>query len=129
MIKIEFCRQVIPSMKFCKYCKSRMIKHADGQTGLIVYKCVCLYEEPGVPEDTLMDEEIFLESGSLAIHQDLITNAPFDPAAFHVPKKCPSCGLDYLTLVRIGEQEVVMYTCDCGYRATHDGYEAATKSN
>lgn len=99
-----------------------MHKTADAQTGTITYKCTCNYSELGGAEDTLMREEVFLESSSLAIYYDLIQNSPFDVAGTKINKSCPNCKLDFLTLIRISEQEIVMYTCTCGFRETHDTY-------
>ena len=99
-----------------------MNKTADAQTGNITFMCICTYRELGGAEDTLMREEVFLESSSLAIYYDLIENSPFDTAGSKINKPCPSCKLDFLTLIRISEQEIVMYTCTCGFRETHDNY-------
>ena len=114
-------------MKFCKYCGSRMTKTADTQTGQITYKCICANVEIGAPEDTLMAEEVFLESSSLAIYHDLIENSPYDTAGSKTMKKCPDCGINFLTLIRISDQEIVMYTCTCGFKSTHDNYVKLTQ--
>jgi hypothetical protein len=76
----------------------------------------------GRPNDTLMAEgrEEFEESNLK--HEVFITQSPYDSAGAVVYKDCPSCGLNFLTMVRVGVNEQTIYTCGCGYRATHEDY-------
>ena len=108
-------------MRFCKHCESILAKQTT-PTGIITFQCRCQYAEEGRPEDTLMSVEFYgTEQGSLK-HDVLIENAPFDLAGNIVMKDCIQCNLNYMTMIRIGEKEETMYTCSCGYRATHAEY-------
>lgn len=107
-------------MNFCPYCESIMGKSTT-PTGVIEFKCVCGYDTPGNPEDTLMDEGD-LSTGKSLLHDDFIENSPFDPARNLVEKSCPKCNRGFLTLIRIGVNETTMYTCECGFKSTHSEY-------
>lgn len=109
------------SMKFCKICKSIMVKNAL-QNDTIMFICRCQYRELGEADDTLMLEKYLETSESLAKHDVFLENAPFDQAANIVLKDCPKCGLNFLILTRIGKSESVFYVCSCGYRASHAEY-------
>jgi predicted RNA-binding Zn-ribbon protein involved in translation (DUF1610 family) len=78
--------------------------------------------EDGEPDDTLMMEEYLETAESNQKHDVFIENSPFDPAGKIVLKDCPSCGLNFMTMSRIGVNETTMYACSCGYIATHEEY-------
>lgn len=107
-------------MKFCNYCGSSMSKRTA--TGAIVFHCRCQVQLNGNPEDSLMFEDLLETSESNLKHEVFIENSAFDPARNIVLKDCPKCGLDFLTMIRVGVNEVVMYSCSCGFRATADEY-------
>jgi hypothetical protein len=71
--------------------------------------------------------EEFLGTTELLQKEVFIDNSPYDLAAYVVMKECLQCHLDYLTLIRVGELEDVIYTCTCGYKATYDEYERNRK--
>lgn len=96
-------------------------------TGLIKYTCRCQYPLDGVPDDTLMAEGYLETEESNLKYEAFVESAPFDPAANIVMLDCPQCGLNYLTMVRIGISEMTMYVCTCGYRATHAEYMQRTR--
>lgn len=107
-------------MKFCEKCGEVMQKSTP-PTGGIIFQCKC-QQIAGGDDDTLMDEGHLETSESTLRHVVFIENAPFDPAANITRKDCPKCGLNYLTMIRIGVNEVTMYSCSCGYKATHTQY-------
>lgn len=98
-------------MRFCRQCESILTKTplADGS---IVFICVCGESITGDAEDTLMFQNV-IENDSGLEHQDLIDNSPHDTAAYRVKREC-ACGLDFMTLIRVGKSEKTMYTCTCG---------------
>jgi hypothetical protein len=90
-------------------------------TGEIIFQCRC-QQLPGGPDDTLMLEG-FLETNEAAQkHAVFIENSSHDPAANIIMRDCPKCGLNFLTLIRVGISETTMYSCSCGYLATHVEY-------
>ena len=106
-------------MKFCPLCESRMTK--DTVTGNIVFKCRCTKEIMGEGDDSLMSEGISTDSN--AKYEVFIDNAAFDTAANKVLSQCTNCGLPYLTLIRVGINEQVMYVCRCGFKSTYENYK------
>lgn len=115
------------TLKFCQQCESVMTKSTSA-TGIIVFQCRCQLTEEGQPDDTLMAEEFLETAESNQKHEVFIENSPYDPAGNIVMKDCPQCGLNFLTMIRIGSAEVTIYTCSCGYRATHSEYMKAISS-
>ena len=109
------------SLQFCRECESVMTKNTTA-VGVIVYQCRCLLTIEGRPDDTLMAEGYLETTKSDLKHNVFIENSPFDAAGNIVLKDCPECGLNFLTMIRIGETLKTMYACSCGYRATHDEY-------
>jgi DNA-directed RNA polymerase subunit M/transcription elongation factor TFIIS len=107
-------------MRFCPICESRMIK--DTTTGQIIFKCNCSNKMDGKPEDTLMYEEHLEARHSNLKHEVFIENAPYDPAAFIIKEPCLNCSLPYLTSIRVGVQEQVIYVCRCGFKSTYADY-------
>ena len=93
--------------------------------GEIIFQCRC-QQVVGGADDTLMAEGFVETSEAAQKHMVFIENSPFDPAANIILKDCPSCGLDYLTLIRVGTNETTMYSCTCGYLATHTQYVQAS---
>jgi len=88
-------------------------------TGRIVFECVCRNTVDGGPEDTLMAEGYLRASESNLKHEVFIEQSLYDLARNIIKADCPKCGMDFLTTVRVGESEDLMYLClpDCGFRA------------
>lgn len=107
-------------MKFCEKCGSVMQKNTTA-TGEVVFQCKC-QQINGGPDDTLMAEGYIETSEAAQKHMVFIENSSYDPAANVILRDCPSCGLNYLTLIRVGVNETTMYSCSCGYLATHSEY-------
>jgi len=93
------------------------------ENGTVIFQCSCDRVEGG-PDDTLMDSEYPDTSGSIANHAVFIENSAHDPAANIVMKDCPDCGINFLTIIQVGANDVTMYTCTCGMRKTHLEYSA-----
>ena len=112
-------------MRFCPRCQSVLSKTTAATAGTgIVFLCrVCLMDPPGGPDDTLMAEGHIEMEERIDKHSAFIEQSPFDPAANIVFKECPQCRLDYMTMVRVGDSAITVYTCTCGYRATHSEYQ------
>lgn len=100
-------------MEFCKICEKKMKKYVGKQ---IEFVCECQNRKDGTPDDTLMYEEYFGVVGSSFRHEVFVANSPFDAAGYKVNKDCPQCGLDFMTMIRVGETANTIYTCLCGHR-------------
>jgi hypothetical protein len=94
----------------------------DTSTGNIIFKCNCNNIIVGSADDSLMYEEHLETSHSNLKHEVFIENAPFDPAAFIINTPCGNCSLPYLTSIRVGMQEQVLYVCSCGFKTTYSDY-------
>lgn len=99
-------------MNFCDICQSVLTKEILSN-GQIRFICSCLYEKAGDAADTLI-AEVFLQVVEASQQEVFIENSPHDPAGNIIMKDCPQCGLDYMTLIRVGKLENVIYTCICG---------------
>lgn len=107
-------------MKFCPHCQSVMTK-STSTGGEIIFLCRCQYSIVGDADDTLM-EEAYLETAESNKFDVAVENAALDPAAYRVLNDCPKCGLNFMSLSRVGLKETTIYSCDCKYRATYDEY-------
>ena len=83
---------------------------------------------PGAPADSLMAEGYFESSEMSSKHEVFIQNSPYDLARNIVKKDCPGCKLNFITMIRVGSQETLIFTCDCGYRATLEEYNRDIES-
>lgn len=110
-------------MNFCDQCQACLEKEIL-PTGKIVFTCTCGLVKEGTPDDTLILEE-FPEMADMTQKYDVfIENAPHDPAGYIIMEPCLKCNLDFMTLVRVGVNQTVLYTCTCGYKATYMEYMA-----
>jgi len=113
-------------MKFCGECKSIM-KKITSTNGEIEFTCRCALPHKGNPDDTLIMEGYVETTESNLKYDVFIENSSNNLAKNIVMKKCLKCGIDYLTIIRIGINETTMYTCTCGFKKTHDEYNKAVK--
>lgn len=108
-------------MNFCDLCGAKMTR-TPTPDGRVVFVCACLNQIDGTPADTRFECIYYGDAAKKSVemkHKDLIFNAPFDHAANIVMKDCPDCGLDFVTLLRIGSAETTMYTCSCGWKSNN----------
>lgn len=105
-------------MKFCSLCQRVIKKRIDNDR--ILFECICGNIEETTEEDVLISSGITKELPSIEKYEKLIYFAPFDRTNQLVYKDCPKCGLDYLTQLRIGENEIIIYRCKCGYKQIID---------
>ena len=99
-------------MRFCAVCNSIMVKDTL-PNGEIIFSCVCSAKIARSDEDTLISE-LYLETEQSDLkHEIMIKNSPYDKAANIVKRDCV-CGRDYMTIIYVGVNEKVRYTCKCG---------------
>jgi hypothetical protein len=113
-------------MNFCSQCQACLEKEIL-PSGSILFTCSCGITRAGTDDDTLILEE-FPEMADMTQKYDVfIENSAHDPAGYIIKEDCPKCHLDFMTLIRVGVNETVMYTCTCGYVSTYMNYISAKK--
>ncbi len=87
----------------------------DPSSGAVVFRCPCGIEEPGRPEDARIGGAVLGAGETTEMYRRLIQTAPFDRTNQLVRRSCPDCGRDYMTQIRVGDAEVIIYKCKCGH--------------
>jgi DNA-directed RNA polymerase subunit M/transcription elongation factor TFIIS len=101
-------------MKFCNNCNRAIKKKIV--LGSIVFNCICGYIEPTKPEDVLISNITVNSTETIDMYSNLIELAPYDRTTQLIKLDCPICGLDYLSQIRVGNSEIIVYRCKCGYK-------------
>jgi predicted RNA-binding Zn-ribbon protein involved in translation (DUF1610 family) len=109
-------------MRFCEQCESVMTKNTSASND-VAFKCPCGRTVLGTDVDTLMAEEYLETAESHQKWETFIANAPHDAAGYIVHKACPQCGLNFMTMLRIGVNETTHYACSCGFHAALSEYK------
>ena len=100
-------------MKFCPMCDRVMVR--DTSSGEVRFSCtVCGEIVPGDAYDARVGGAVLGAGETTEMYKRLIQVSPFDRVNQLVAKSCPKCGLDYMTQIRVGESEAIVYTCKCG---------------
>jgi len=105
-------------MKFCSTCDRAIKKRIIA--GNVVFKCVCGNTEESRPEDVLISSITLHTAETTEMYNNLIELAPFDRTTQLIKADCPNCGLDYLSQVRVGTSEIIVYRCKCGYKKVNN---------
>jgi predicted RNA-binding Zn-ribbon protein involved in translation (DUF1610 family) len=87
----------------------------DPSSGSVVFSCPCGHEEKGAPEDARIAGGVLGAGETTEMYRRLIQTAPYDRTNLLVRRLCPDCGLDYMVQIRVGDAEVIVYKCKCGY--------------
>lgn len=101
-------------MKFCNSCNRAIKKRIV--MGSVVFKCVCGNSEETKPEDVLISNITLNSSETTEMYNNLIELAPFDRTTQLIKLDCPKCGVDYMSQIRVGTSEIIIYRCKCGYK-------------
>lgn len=115
-------------MTFCGDCGSILKKNTTANSAIDFICGRCAKKYPGTAEDTLMYEEYLATGESMLRHEVFIENSAFDQARNIVNRDCAGCRRDYMTVIMVGENENVMYTCVCGRKEDNSGREITNKS-
>ena len=99
-------------MRICDVCGKSMKR--ETRTGKIMFTCVCGEIVEGTDKDTQISVGVVGGGETRVMYRHLLRNAAHDPVNQLVKRDCKKCGLDYMTQVRIGSREVVVYLCKCG---------------
>lgn len=87
----------------------------DTSTGSVRFTCtVCGAVAPGGPYDARVAGAVLGAGETTEMYARLIQKASADRCNQLVAKVCSKCGLDYMTQIRVGESEAIVYTCSCG---------------
>ena len=101
-------------MKFCTKCDRAIKKRII--SGSVVFRCICGNVEETRPEDVLISSITVNTTETTEMYNNLIELAPFDRTTQLISFDCPSCGRDYISQIRIGSSEIIVYRCKCGYK-------------
>lgn len=102
-------------MKFCENCNLTMGMVSDA--GKIQFKCLlCNNIIDGDPSDARVSGATNESDATADLNSVFIQNAALDPVNQKVDTSCPNCGIAYLTQIRVGQSEIVIHVCECGYR-------------
>lgn len=100
-------------MKFCEACERVLVR--DTSSGEVRFTCtVCGTAVPGDAYDARVGGAVLGAGETTEMYKRLIQTASFDRCNQLVARLCTECGLDYMTQIRVGESESIVYTCKCG---------------
>jgi hypothetical protein len=68
----------------------------------------------GSAADARISGEVLGAGETTTMYRGLIRTAAFDRTNQQVMRACVSCGLDYMTQIRVGDAEAIVYKCKCG---------------
>ena len=100
-------------MHICPECGRVMTRNTS--SGSVTFVCYCGIVSEGTPEDARIAGDVLHAGETEEMYRRLIRNAPYDRVNQQVMKECPECGIDYMTQIRVGGREVVVWVCVCGY--------------
>ena len=101
-------------MRYCSTCERAMLRKTN--TGRVIFCCTTCGELiNGDKNDTKLCGCILHSYETVEKYRKLLHNAAHDRVNQQVFRTCPKCNLNYMTQVRVGDREVVVYACKCGY--------------
>lgn len=100
-------------MRTCPECGRVMFRSTA--SGTVSFMCYCGVVAEKTPEDARIAGGVLHAGETEEMYRRLIRNAAFDRVNQQVRKECPKCGLDYMTQIRVGAREIVVWVCKCGY--------------
>lgn len=100
-------------MRFCPKCDRVLVR--DTSSGEVRFSCtVCGTAVAGDEYDARVGGAALGAGETTAMYRKLIRTASHDRVNQLVRRQCTKCGLDYMTQIRVGEIEAIVYTCKCG---------------
>lgn len=100
-------------MKFCPSCSRVLVRQVVGDN--ITFQCpTCGETVKPSADDSLIFRPTGQKEDASILYQGIIRSAARDRVNAQVAKECPECGLDYMTLIRVGQEESVIFKCKCG---------------
>ena len=99
----------------CPECLTRTMQRRVG-VAAVTYECSCGHVAPGTSESRLIRSGVRQAISTAEKYGTVIACAPFSRTMLRVKEPCKSCGLPYLTQVKVGDDETIFRVCECGYR-------------
>ena len=96
-------------MRFCDNCGRAMLR--DTTSGSVVFRCHCGSSEAGSATDARIAGAVLGAGETIEMYRRLIQTAAFDRTNQQVRRLCVECGLDYMTQIRVGDAEIIIYKC------------------
>ena len=82
-------------------------------TGSVNFRCpTCQNLVPGNEYDVAYLQSSRTDT-TIGGYNNLIKNTPNDPAGLKIKKDCDKCGLDFMSMLRLGASEKIVYRCGC----------------
>jgi DNA-directed RNA polymerase subunit M/transcription elongation factor TFIIS len=114
-------------MHFCDVCGRAMSR--DTSSGRVKFRCPCSNTVDGTAKDARISGAVLGAGQTTEMYRLLIQTAPYDRTNQLVARTCPECGLDYMTQIRVGDAEIIIYKCKCGFEEKGGAGPRATNSD
>ena len=118
-------------MRVCQLCQRRtMVRSVSTGSGGVVFTCACGAREAGGSADRIIRRAAKSSSTAAARaekYSTYVRGAPHSRTKLLIDMECPKCGLD-VALLRLGEEEVIIYVCECGWRSQAQKGAAAAEA-
>jgi hypothetical protein len=108
-------------MRFCpnSNCHGLLTREPEGDK--IIFRCrFCDTEVPGDAWDACIEGGVIGREQTDEMYRNLLKYAPTDRVNQLVDRECKVCWLPYMTLVRVGADETVIFRCECGATESDD---------
>src|ERR1700690_3684246 len=97
-------------VKFCPKCEKSL--EISLSTNIIIFKCpVCQTVVKSSPEDVRMPTTFHATEENIGLWKNIVRFAPHDRVSEKIKKNCPKCNRDYMTILRLGKNEYVAFSC------------------
>lgn len=105
--------------KACSNCRNALTLNINP----LGFECqTCGERSTAKDEDTLLMTLNHQEMGGASDRMDKYSThlsvSAYDPTGMKVKRNCPKCKNKIMSLARIGENQIVYYTCTCGFIET-----------
>ena len=102
-------------MRVCPACHTRtMVRQIRPES--VVFLCPCGAEVSGGSAARLITGGETAEVAHAEKYKNVVRNAPHSRVGLRVARECTACDLPYMTLVRVGEEQAIIYACKCGHQ-------------
>lgn len=102
--------------RYCPECERVMER--DTSSGAVAFRCYCGVTRAGAPVDALIGEFVLNTGETTQMYRRLIESAAHGRVNKKVMRDCPECGRDYMTQIRVGKNELVIWKCVCGHQSS-----------
>ncbi len=96
----------------CSVCQTRTMVRSVGE-GDVIFRCPCGNEEKGGGKDRMIHSTVSNDDQTQK-HETLFRVAPFARTEFQDNRQCKKCHRSYMTMVVVGDEQSVVWSCTCG---------------